>query len=234
MISLSLSDPASLSKTDKFYINSNGLMGYWTFAEGAGTIAHDSTANSNSGSLINSPLWVAGLQKYALQFDGSSNYLNIGTPISTQISNNFTVCIWINPAANKNHDFFANMWHFQDSGLLLGINANGKLRQFFSNGTTGTSANGSIGSVIPLNQWTHIVYTWASGISNFYINGILDSSFNGSGTVTSIMYNSIYDLIIGRDSGGSDEFFSGSVDSPRIYNRVLSQAEITQIYNFQG
>ena len=39
--------------------NETGLVGWWPFDEGTGMIAHDLTANSNDGTLYNSPTWVA-------------------------------------------------------------------------------------------------------------------------------------------------------------------------------
>jgi hypothetical protein len=38
----------------------NGLVGYWKLNEGSGTIAHDSTANNNTGTLYGSPVWFTG------------------------------------------------------------------------------------------------------------------------------------------------------------------------------
>lgn len=38
----------------------NGLVGYWRLNEGVGTIAHDSTANNNTGTLEGNPVWFTG------------------------------------------------------------------------------------------------------------------------------------------------------------------------------
>jgi hypothetical protein len=37
-----------------------GLIGYWKLNEGSGTIAHDSTPNSNNGTLVGDPVWFTG------------------------------------------------------------------------------------------------------------------------------------------------------------------------------
>jgi len=37
-----------------------GLIGYWKLNEGSGTIAHDSTANNNHGTLVGNPVWFTG------------------------------------------------------------------------------------------------------------------------------------------------------------------------------
>ena len=37
-----------------------GLIGYWKLSEGSGTIAHDSSANNNTGTLEGGPVWFGG------------------------------------------------------------------------------------------------------------------------------------------------------------------------------
>jgi hypothetical protein len=44
--------------------NEADLVGYWNFEEGIGTIANDLSANSNSGTLINSPTWSTDVPPY--------------------------------------------------------------------------------------------------------------------------------------------------------------------------
>src|SRR3989344_8737948 len=38
----------------------SGLVGYWTFNEGTGTTANDSSGNSNTGTLVNGSTWTTG------------------------------------------------------------------------------------------------------------------------------------------------------------------------------
>ena len=47
----------SLQEDDGDYDISDNLQGYWRFEEGSGTTVADSSDNSNTGTLINSPLW---------------------------------------------------------------------------------------------------------------------------------------------------------------------------------
>jgi len=81
------------------------------------------------------------------------------------------------------------------------------------------------------NQWIHIVAVYNQSSANvvFYINGVV-SADNGNSIYSSI-YNSSTHLDIGRKQDSSPEYFPGSLDDVRIYNRALTQAEITQLYN---
>ena len=48
----------------------SGLVGWWKFDEGNGTVAYDSSGNGNDGNLTNGPIWTDGKIGGALSFDG--------------------------------------------------------------------------------------------------------------------------------------------------------------------
>ena len=64
----------------------NGLVGYWRFDEGSGSIAYDYSGNGNNGTLINGPTWVDGILGKALEFDGVNDYVNIPDSSSLDIN----------------------------------------------------------------------------------------------------------------------------------------------------
>ena len=49
------------------------LIGYWTFDEGSGNVAADSSGNGNDGTLEGGPNWVSGQLGSALEFEGSDD-----------------------------------------------------------------------------------------------------------------------------------------------------------------
>lgn len=44
-----------------YFADNTGLVGYWPFDDGQGTVATDESGNANHGTLVNSPTWVDGL-----------------------------------------------------------------------------------------------------------------------------------------------------------------------------
>jgi hypothetical protein len=74
--------------------------------------------------------------------------------------------------------------------------------------------------------WTHVVLTFndSTNAANFYING----SSNSSGSITNNLANTPQPIIIGW-SGQNVQFFDGSIEDLRIYNRVLAPAEISAL-----
>src|SRR3989338_9509033 len=73
-----------------------GLVGYWSFNEGIGPYAGDSSGNRNQGTLTNGPTWVDGKRGKALSFDGSNDYVNVASSTSLNITNAITISGWIN------------------------------------------------------------------------------------------------------------------------------------------
>ncbi|HSR89490.1 MAG TPA: LamG-like jellyroll fold domain-containing protein [Candidatus Udaeobacter sp.] len=99
----------------------------------------------------------------------------------------------------------------------------------------GTQTSVDSNSQIPLNTWTHIVGTYTrSGNSNIikiYINGVLENTVTNSSAVPS-MAKDAGNLAIGKSATISDNFFFGSLDEVKIYNRALLASEVQN--NFQS
>jgi len=97
----------------------------------------------------------------------------------------------------------------------------------------GNSVNGSIpvsnpGSV-PLGVFSHIAVVVNDTNTSLYINGEL----SGTGTLLSSQDRHDRGLLIGRHyvTGGGASTMRGKIDEVRIYNRALTQFEITELYN---
>jgi hypothetical protein len=205
----------------------SGLVGHWRFDASTGTLAADS-AGSNDGTLVNmdSSDWVSGKIRNALDFDGSDDYVNAGNSSSVGLTDNFTYAAWVKTELDSHvHSLY-------DKDSIGGDTSNtAQIKIWSSNylilhknngATTGTL------NTIPQNTWTHIAVTYASGTSKFYINGDLDNTDN---TVTGTFTATTYDMYIGRRGNDTAENFNGQIDDVRIYNRVLSDGEIAELYN---
>jgi len=86
-----------------------GLVGYWSFDEGAGTTAYDASGKGNNGKIYGAK-WVPGKFGQALSFDGADDYVEVPyNPIFN--SNSFTVMIWIKrPSPVTTESVFLNKY----------------------------------------------------------------------------------------------------------------------------
>ena len=109
---------------------------------------------------------------------------------------------------------------------------------FFVNNTTATKAihyacgnfftntGGYINNSVDLNSWQHFAVTHSGTTAIFYKNGVSIGSSTNIFGATNISNMSAY---IGNSSL-SDRAFDGKIASVRVYNRVLSETEISQLY----
>lgn len=77
-----------------------GLIAHWTFDEGSGTTARDSSGRGHTGTLVHGPTWVAGPVGGALNFDGVDDYVEIAHPNDFNFGKaDFTIALWVQRTA---------------------------------------------------------------------------------------------------------------------------------------
>jgi Concanavalin A-like lectin/glucanases superfamily/Glycosyl hydrolases family 2, sugar binding domain/Glycosyl hydrolases family 2 len=198
-------------------------VGTWTLDEGSGAIAHDS-ADSHDLSLVGAATWVPGESGTALQFDGSSQYAQASGPI-LDTAGNFSVAAWVK---------LDSTGHFATAVSQDGASASAFFLQYSAadNRWAFSTVEGRALSDAPptLGQWTHLVgvHDANSGTYTLYVNGqgqakVLDQCL-GDG--------SSGPLAVGRGffGGNKTDFFPGTVDQAHVWNRALSAADVTALY----
>jgi hypothetical protein len=77
------------------------------------------------------------------------------------------------------------------------------------------------------NVWQHLTVTCTGTDLKLYKNGVLTTEIPGTGCSTNIPTLNTGDLFLGKD-------YTGLLDDVIIYNRILTQTEITELYNLQA
>jgi hypothetical protein len=216
-----------------------GLVGYWPFDEGSGTIARDYSGNGNDGTLCNGstcgvqgPTWTTGKVGGALSFDGipdntDGDWVNAGPSPSTKLDGTVSIVAWAYPyTPSGNWSYVLRRGFFVDEayGIRLVSNA---LSIEYHNGTTFVSFSTDPGT-LPYNTWVHIavVRNLSNRTIRFYINGSLSKTVSYSDNPAT---NS-NQLGLGGHVGSAVQKFKGILDEIRIYNRALSDSEIKVLY----
>jgi hypothetical protein len=210
----------------------NGLVGYWPFNGNA----NDESGNGNNGTVSGATLTTDrnGNVDKAFYFDGINNNLMIpGSSSLTSIEtfNKITVAGWFNNQnINVNAVFsFVNKYNpINDGGweIILAENyANWSTEAFVE--TTNTCI-----PTLPVESWEHIAITYdqSTSIVVLYVNGINICTRNCSFTINNTNNGPLY---FGYSPAGPDEFSRGKIDDIGIWNRALTQAEITALYNYR-
>jgi len=90
------------------------------------------------------------------------------------------------------------------------------------------SANGNTGYPLTVGVWFHTAVTYNNGTLIHYVNGTAYGN-----TITSTAYISGFQLGSARDNGGPFPYY-GYIDDVRLYNYVLSAAQISNLYASYG
>lgn len=204
-----------------------GLVGAWTFDEGTGTRANDSSGLGNTGTLVGSPVWTTGKLGKALSFTGS-NYVDTGTKFPT-LTTAITVSAWVNPGASQGA--YADIWGNHQggfAGMVLQQNNTTTNQYSFAYGT-GTTWAGSGNFNLTANTWSHVVAVKDASYCYVYINGVEQTGVRGNCTAN-IQPAGNMNFSIGLGYSDAGRYFAGKVDDTRVYNRALSATEIAALY----
>jgi fibronectin type 3 domain-containing protein len=210
-----------------------GPIGYWLLNEGSGTTTADATASGNTGTLTNSPAWTAsGKIGNAVSFNGGTGYVGItgAGNLADLYQSGMTVMAWIKPttlgAGGAGRIVEKGIW-----GLKL-QNTN---KLWFGGGNFATaSVTRESSAGVTFGAWQHVAATWtgspASANVHLYINGVLADGAVSEGAGATIS-DASYTLALGNHAPTGDRGFNGTIDDVRIYNRVLTAAEVASIAN---
>jgi hypothetical protein len=112
----------------------------------------------------------------------------------------------------------------RSGGLAFALSANSSAnRPITTINIGGTNRDLTAGSRLPANKWTHLVTTYDGSTQKLYVNGVLAGSRSQTGAITL----SSGALRIGGNSVWG-QYFTGYIDEVRVYNRTLTQTEVSQ------
>jgi hypothetical protein len=164
-----------------------------------------------------------------LSLDGTGDYVIItdsNQPGSAfDITGTITVACWIK-IPNFDKDWQAivtkgdSAWRLgRASGTGTGIGV-----EFACSGLSPSSwVSGEIR--VDDDQWHHVAGVYDGSRLCIYVDGILDSFENTSGSIS----NNTYNVLIGENEEMPGREWNGQIDDVRIYNRALSHGEIVSL-----
>ncbi|MFV0267427.1 MAG: LamG domain-containing protein, partial [Draconibacterium sp.] len=217
----------------------NGLVSVWEFDETSGTVAYDSHG-SNDGSLVGNILTgqsgVTNLNM-AYYFNGFGGQVKV--PNEARQIGLHSIAIWMacSDWGNMTYPGIYGGQHLTSSNQYGGISisawpGNGD-RLFYQlhksdGGVSSTSFNG----ITSITGWHHWVFTYDGVFQKIYLDGIeVASTESGSFSIDWSGVNSQHQLGASNQAANGMKYYKGYMCQPSIWNRALTAAEITQLYN---
>jgi hypothetical protein len=201
--------------------NNLGLVAYYHFNEGTGITAGDASGQGKTATLTGGTAWTDGYHGKAVAVDGVDDSLNTASPVTTA-TNNITFSTWVywedtSDFANfaYNGDGGSNGYGFIVSG---GACANGNKVGILVGGINCDALSSSYS--LSSNKWVHLTAVRDAGTWKLYVDGVL--VVTGGSTSPNTPTTATYP---------ATGLFHGKIDDMRFYNRVLSPAEISRLYN---
>ncbi len=182
----------------------DGLVGYWKLDE-------------------IKTFWTDGKIGGALEFDGEDDGVTIATPTGNFGTGDFSVCFWMSITTDKS--YFAIMQKGSSPGFSIWKRTYDVLALNLSN----TDFNSSVLAIWGSDGWHHICVTAdRDDVAWFYIDGAADISRDITAVQTSL---DSAPMLVFAPGGVPAYTFAGRLDDMRFYNRVLTPAEVADIYN---
>jgi len=213
--SYSISPPLNMNPVTtiaglKIHLNASTYSGSGTW--------FDSSTNGKNATLENGAI-AKNARGNGIVLNGSTNWLfpNVG------VGNAWTLGVWyMNTGAFSGQAcIITQIFTSSTINIVLGLGTGQLTGGFFTGGfKAGTAIN------LTLNVWTNIQVTWDGTNIRTYING----SSIGTTTPGGIAIDATNSYRIGR-RWDLAQYVTGVIGAVKIYNRALTQAEVTQDYN---
>jgi hypothetical protein len=205
-----------------------GLVAYYPFNGNA----NDESGSGNNGTVLGASLTQDrfGIHGKAYSFNGNGDYISI--PDNPNLfSDELTISWWYKLTETPSAASVVIGW----------VDGGHRYQQFFNGGQlsylNGYNVNqpglyfNPTYNLNYLNEWKHIVVTYqktsaTTSSTSIYVDGELKQTDNHT---LAMDYAPGANLFIGKNHNGN--FFKGSLDDFRIYNRVLNNNEILALYN---
>jgi len=196
------------------------LVAAYSFNEGSGTTAHDTSGRTNDGA-IGSATWTPeGKYGGSLSFNGTTARVVIPDNPTLRLTTGLTLEAWVKPGV-VNSAWRDVIYKGDDN--------------YFLEATTGTSAQPGAGltlastgnsvvfgpASLAVDTWTHLAQTYDGATVRLYVNGVQVASAPKSGLVVT----SSYPLEIGGDSIYGQPF-TGLIDEVRVFNVARTPTQI--------
>lgn len=179
-----------------------------------GQISHSSPGATTSVSSI-SPVElvsVTGKAGKSRDMDGNTDYF-IVEDLNWNAPSSYTIEWWLKPASFRN-------WNHQIGNGWGNFLFHGNSNRTVSLGPGNNSTRINSTTTFPLNEWTHIAYTYDNGSGTLYLNGELEGTATGTDNVYWTTFR------IGANS--SNNSINGEIDEFRMWETARSATEIRE------
>jgi len=211
--------------------NAQTAAGLWTFDQGTGTTATDTSGGGHNGTLQTGATWSSPgkVGAYAVALPGSS-YVDVAVPVVNTAAS-FTAACWVKLNNTSGYQTFMSVDGTNVSSFFLQYNAgNGKIsfNRLASDSVSAATTIAAATAAPATGTWYHVagVYDNTAHTLALYINGALQQT-----VAFSSAWQGTGHLVIGRGkyNAGPVDYVNGVIDDARVYTSALTVAQIATL-----
>lgn len=203
----------------------DSVAGSWGLNDASGTNAKDDSITAQDGVISGTYSWVTGMYGGALRLTGGS--INFGNN-SAYDTSQFTIAFWIRPdsitSTVSTNNIILGREVYLVSGYRVGI-ANRTNIAFWTTQSGGT-LNMTAPNAVSVGKYSHVAFTYKSGVMTIYVNGKQAAKANGTLVVPT---GSTFGLQINGGIGGTFGA-NATYDNIRYYSVSLMANDIERLY----
>ena len=215
------------------YVPTIGLQGYWPFNGNA----NDESANTNDGTVNGATLVPDRFSNSnsAYAFDGISSYIEVPDNSNLRLNNtDFTINFWMNVNSfnSVGTAIIYKRGNLSANGWAINCNSDdGNALEYTVSSGNDPQENSSTIPTLGLWQNITIVYSLSNQRISFYFNGVMDPANSTIIPTPNGNCNSVLRFGYDTYSPPNDYWLNGTLDDIGIWDRALTQQEITNLYN---
>lgn len=212
---------------------SDNLVAWWPLDEtdSNSTVVYDYSMYGNHGTLNNFNVAgngiVSGNIEGARSFDGADDYISCGNSSSLSLKGPFTISFWFNAHSFKNWGrLLCKLTPDLKDGFQIFTPSTTQTLKFSCSSSSGTNASAVSDSTMATGRWYHVVGRYNRSNVEMYIDNVKQST---TGTKTDDVGLASGPLLIAVRVGLVNQS-NVIMDDIRIYNKSLSETEISALY----
>ena len=219
-----------------------GVTGHWTFDEGSGTVAHDTSGNHFDGTLAGGATWITGgatftasspATDHLLHFNGTNAEVDVNASV-LDTSGDYSVSAWVMLDTTNKWSTALSQDGTVNSGFFLQATTP-NVGNTFAFSLIGADAQNAptIRAFTPFRPltgvWYHLVgvHSAATNQISLYVNGaLIDTQSVGQA------WNAFGHTVVGRGQANSSptDYWPGKIDDVQVYRRALQASDVTALY----
>jgi hypothetical protein len=189
------------------------LVARWSFDEGSGNVAGDSSGNGHTATLRGDASWGGGKNGRAVECHGKDGFALVADASDLRLPGDLTISLWVKPVASRELSRLFGKGD-ENYGLWLTPESRVVFRQFDASGRTVVLVHAR--RPLQEGRWAHVAVVVEGDKVSLFIGGTHDASGTRRGTP------SVSPAPLTFGFAGHDGYASAMLDEVRLYGRALS------------